>query len=39
MTACAMLAEDALRESAEMDMELYNEYADLRKELRTSRCM
>ena len=36
VTACAMLAEDALRESAEMDMELYNEYADLRKELRTS---
>lgn len=36
VTACAMLAEDALRESAEMDMELYDEYADLRKELRTS---
>lgn len=36
VTACAMLAEDALRESTEMDMELYNEYADLRKELRTS---
>lgn len=36
VTACAMLAEDALRESAEMDTELYDRYADFRKEMRTS---
>lgn len=36
VTACAMLAEDALRESAEIDTELYDRYADFRKELRTS---
>lgn len=34
LTACTMLAEDALRESAHINRELYDTYADLRKQLR-----
>ena len=34
VAAMTMLAEDALKESADLDMEAYNKYADLRTELR-----
>lgn len=34
LTACTMLAEDALRESQHINRELYDTYADLRKQLR-----
>ncbi|MGN0134422.1 MAG: hypothetical protein ACI4AO_06805, partial [Anaerotignum sp.] len=34
LAACTMLAEDALRESAHMNTEMYDTYADLRKKLR-----
>ena len=33
LTACTMLAEDALEKTGEMDKTLYNEYASLRKQL------
>lgn len=34
LTACTMLAEDALQKSVQMNTELYDRYADLRKQLR-----
>lgn len=39
VTACAMLAEDALRESAEMDMELYNDMRICERSCEHQRCM